>query len=284
MSNNRGFSVRIFIPSGEPEGLRVIEKSNWNGQGLIFPRVQFPEVKQRPEIKRTGVYILWGPGESGQLSRVYVGQGDDVLQRLEQHVRQKDFWTHAAMFTSKDLNLNKAHVQYLEARLIALAAEAKRAEIDNGNIPQIPSLSEADRTDAETFLQDLLLCLPLVGANFFEKAKAGPKSIRDLFIRAKGIEARGIDTIEGFIVRMGSRAVKSEVPSIHSYLHDIRQSLIKTGILVDKGAYYEFSQDYAFSSPSTAAGVVLGRESNGRIEWKDANGRSLKEIQAEAAK
>lgn len=281
MSNSKGFSVRIFIPSGEPEGLRIIEKSNWTGQGLIFPRVLLPDVKRREEIKRTGVYILWGPSEASQLPRVYIGQGDDVLQRIEQHARQKDFWTHAAVFTSKDLNLNRAHVQYIEARLVALVSEAKRAELDNSNSPQEPSLSEADRADAEVFLQDMLLCLPLVGATFFEKAKPGPKSKKDLVIRGKGIEARGVDGIEGFTVRAGSQAVKDEAPSIHAYLREIRATLIKQGVLVDKGSSYEFAQDYVFNSPSTAAGVVLGRSANGRIEWKDASGRALKEIQEE---
>ena len=117
----RGFSVRIFIPGGEPDGLRIVEKSNWTGQGLVFPRAQFAEARQRPELKRTGVYILWGPGETGQLPRAYVGEGDAVLPRLDQHAKSKDFWTHAAVFASKDQNLNKAHVQYLEARLVAHA-------------------------------------------------------------------------------------------------------------------------------------------------------------------
>ncbi len=122
MSKTPGFSGRIFIPTGEPEGLRIVEKSNRTGQGLVFPRAQFTEARRRPELKRTGVYLLWGPGESGQLPRVYVGEGDAVLPRLDQHTRQKGFWTHAAAFTSKDQNLDKAHVQYPEARPFQAAA------------------------------------------------------------------------------------------------------------------------------------------------------------------
>lgn len=91
MTAAKGFSVRIFIPSGEPEGLRIVEKSNWTEQGLVFPRAQYAEARKRPELGRTGVYILWGPGESGQLPRVYVGEGDVVQPRLDQHARQKDF-------------------------------------------------------------------------------------------------------------------------------------------------------------------------------------------------
>lgn len=280
MSENVGFSVRIFIPAGEPEGLRIIEKSNWTGQGLVFPRARFAEARQRPELRRAGVYVLWGPGESGQLPRVYVGEGDVLLPRLEQHNKQKDFWTHAVAFVSKDQNLNKAHVQYLEARLVALASEAKRAELDNGNVPQLPALSEADAADAESFLADVLLCLPIVGVNLFEKPKVDVTGSQVLFLKAKGIEARGMDGAEGFVVRAGSQAVKDEVPSLQASFAAVRKSLLAQGVLKPAGAVYELTQDYTFSSPSTAASVLLGRSANGRIEWKDAKGRSLKEIQA----
>lgn len=284
MTTSRGFSVRIFIPSGEPEGLRIVEKSNWTGQGIVFPRAQFAEVRRRPELNRTGVYVLWGPGESSQLPRVYVGEGDLVRPRLDEHAKQKDFWTHAVVFTSKDQNLNKAHVQYVEARLVELAREAKRAELDNSNIPQIPALSEADAADAEGFLGDLLLCLPIVGVSLFEKAKAGAAKTRNLFLKAKGIEARGVDGSEGFVVRAGSQAVKDETPPCHAYAVDLRRSLVQQGVLEPDGAGYRLTQDYSFNSPSTAADVLLGRSSNGRTEWKDAKGRTLKEIQeAEAS-
>lgn len=283
MSTSLGFSVRIFIPTGEPEGLRIVEKSNWTGHGLVFPRAQFVEARRRPELKRTGVYVLWGPSESGQLPRVYVGEGEVVLPRLEQHMRQKEFWTHAAVFTSKDQNLNKAHVQYLEARLVALAAEAKRAELDNGNVPQLPALSEADRADAEGFLNDLLLCLPVVGMSLFEKAGASGLPALELLLRAKGIEARGLDGAEGFVVRAGSQAVKEEVPSIHAYMADLRRSLLAQGVMEPTSTGYRLTQDYIFNSPSTAAGVLLGRPANGRTEWKHADGRTLKQIQDEAA-
>ena len=280
MKRAPGFSVRIFIPSGEPEALRIVEKSNWTGQGLVFPRAQFAETRQRAELQRTGVYVLWGPGESGQLARVYVGEGDPVLPRLDQHAKHKDFWTHAAVFTSKDQNLNKAHVQHLESRLVALAHEAKRAELDNGNVPQLPALSEADAADAEGFLGDLLLCLPVVGVSLFEKSRAAAvTSARDLFLKAKGIAARGIDSAEGFVVRAGSTAVVDEVPSIQPFIAQARKSLLQQGVLVPAGAVYRLAQDYTFDSPSAAAGAMLGRSANGRAEWKDAKGRTLRDIQ-----
>jgi hypothetical protein len=152
-----------------------------------------------------------------------------------------------------------------------LAAEAKRAELDNTNIPQLPALSEADKADAEAFLQDMLLCLSILGINVFEKAQAHSDKSCDLILSAKGIEARGQYTPEGFLVCAGSQAAKEEVPSIHHFLKELRKVLLEKRIFVDDGTYYRLTQDYIFSSPSTAAGVLLGRPANGLLEWKDKN-------------
>ena len=282
MPNSLGFSVRIFLPSGEPEGLRIIEKSNWTGQGLVFPRSLLHEVRTREELNRTGVYILWGPTESGHIQRAYVGEGDALLGRIDSHSKNRDFWTHAAAFISKDQNLNKAHVRYLEARLVGLADKTKRCVLDNGNVPQPPPLSDADVADAELYLADMLLCLPVVGVNFFEQPRNQSQRSTDLLLKARGISARGYEDVTGFIVRSGSQATKDEVPSIHTFLSNLRKELISQGILEDSGTVYRLAQDYVFNSPSSASGVLLGRSSNGRAEWKDSSGRSLKEIQEEA--
>ena len=274
-----GFSVKVFIPSGNPEGPRVIEKSNWTGRGLVFPRSLFDEIRSRDELKGPGVYVLWGPSHSGQLPRAYVGQGDVVLPRLDSHAKKKDFWTHGVAFSSKDQSLNKAHVQHIEARLVRLADEVKRCELDNSNIPQHPSLSEADLADAELYLADVLLCLPVVGVRFFEKPQGSADDDKALFLEAKGITARGYEDAGKFVVRAGSQGVKDEVASIHAYLSDLRKTLLDKGIFADRDDTYELVQDYWFTSPSTASGVLLGRTSNGREEWKDHEGRTLKSIQ-----
>ena len=280
MNELLGFSVKIFVPDGDPEGLRVIEKSNWTGQGIVFPRSLFAEVRHREELNRTGVYVLWGPGGSGQLPLAYMGEGSVLLPRLVSHAKDKDFWTHGIAFTSKDQSLNKAHVLYLEARLVKLAAEAKRCELDNTNAPpQMPALSDADTADAELYLADMLLCLPVVGVSFFEKPQGPTGKSRELFLSAKGIQARGYEGPGGFVVRSGSQAVKNEVASIHTFLSDLRKALLKQNIFEDTGTAYQLAQDYIFTSPSTAAGVLLGRSANGRALWKDADSRSLKEIQ-----
>lgn len=279
--SRRGFSVRVFLPGGDPDGIKVVEKSNWTGCGLVVPRALFGEAKARTELERAGVYVLVGQSEVSPLPRVYVGEGDPVRPRLDQHAKQKDFWTHAVVFTSKDQNLNKAHVQRLEARLVELARASKRCVLDNNNVPQAPSLSEADTAEVEGFLADMLLCLPILGYGYFESTPTlAPKAV-PLVLRAKGIEAHGFESPKGFVVRAGSHAVKEdkEAPSMHAYLRATRAELIRQGVLVDRGTVYEVAQNYTFSSPSTASGVLLGRSSNGRIEWQTADGRTLKSIQ-----
>jgi hypothetical protein len=278
----RGFSIRIYLADGLPDGLRIVEKSNWTGRAVVCPRSRFPEAKARQEFGRTGVYVLRGPSVSGDLPTLYVGEGDPTRPRLESHYAKKDFWTSLILFTSKDESLNKAHVQYLESRLLALAREAKRCVLDNGNVPQLPSLTEADTAEMDAFLEEMLLIYPLLGLSAFDMPRVEQSSSTVLFLKSKGIVARGHDEDEGFVVLAGSQAVKDEVPSIQRYLTDMRSGLKERGILVEDGDFLKLTQDYTFDSPSTAAGVMLGRSANGRTEWQDDQGRTLKAIQAAA--
>ena len=284
------FSLRIFVADGDPDGLRIVDKSNWIGKALVFPRALLPQVKARPELAQTGVYLLLGPRPDGEGDMLYVGEGDPIRPRLESHYAQKDFWTRAIGFTTTTAGqLNKAHVQFLESRLIALAKAAKRMPLDNANQPAEPSLSEADRADMEVFLGHMLGMLPVLGVHAFEQAPKAPaaKSGPVLTCKGKGVQATGYEASQGFVVRAGSQAVADTVPSMALHVRgmfDLRQELIGNGVLGLQGGLYQFTQDYSFSSPSTAAAAVLGRSANGRIEWKAADGRTLKELQeAEAA-
>eukprot|EP01030_Chromulinospumella_sphaerica_P007138 gene7138-6981_t len=284
------FSLRIFVTDGDPDGLRIVDKSNWIGKALLFPRALLPHVKTRPELAQTGVYLLLGPRPDGEGDMLYVGEGDPILPRLQDHQAKKDFWTRAIGFTTTTAGqLNKAHVQFLESRLIALARAAKRLPLDNANQPAEPSLSEADRADMEVFLGHMLGMLPVLGVHAFEQAPKAPaaKASPVLTCKGKGVQATGYEASQGFVVRAGSQAVADTVPSMALHVRgmfDLRQELIGNGVLDLQGGLYQFTQDYSFSSPSTAAAVVLGRSANGRIEWKAADGRTLKELQeAEAA-
>ena len=282
------FSLRIFVADGDPDGLRVVERSNWIGKALMFPRALLPRVKGREELSQTGVYLLLGPRDDGEGEMLYVGEGDPIRPRLEAHYAKKDFWTRAVCFVAGAGQLNKAHVQLLEAQLIAKAQAAKRLPLDNGNTPTEPTLSEADRADMQVFLHNMLGMLPVLGVHAFEQAApaVAVSAAALLHCKGKGVAATGYESSQGFVVKAGSQAVAAAVPSMQQHVRgmfELRQELIGNGVLApaEAGAAqgYHFTQDYVFSSPSTAAAVVLGRSANGRIEWKDAQGRTLKALQ-----
>jgi hypothetical protein len=164
-----GYTIRIFVADGDPDGIRIIDQMNWTGKGIVFPRQLWPKVRERKEFLSTGVYILVGYGEGDEdLPRIYVGEGDGIRDRIDQHVQKKEFWTWAVAFTGA---LNKAHVQWLEHRLVALANYAGQCHLENGNTPQAPSLSEHELADVDGFLEHVLRILPLIRLSAFEKPK-----------------------------------------------------------------------------------------------------------------
>lgn len=276
----RPFSIRMFVPDGDPDGLRLVEKSNWTGIGVVFKRTAYKQVVARPEFDRTGVYVLVGFSEESALPTVYIGEGDPVKERLNQHYSKKEFWEWAVFFATKDDSLNKAHVKHLESRLLALAHEAKQCRLDNGCTSNQPTLSEAERADMECFLLDMLSIFPLLGLGIFEKIESKSKARSFLYIQAKGIKARGYEDAKGFVVAENSEMVLQETNSIQAFLKAMRSDLIAEGVVELRADHYVFLQDYAFGSPSTAAGVILGASSNGRDHWKNSAGKSLKEIQS----
>ena len=168
------FTLRMFVPDGDPEGVRFIDRMNWTGLGVVFPRSKWSEIRSRGEFGRTGVYILTGYSEGDDdLPTVYVGQADGVKGRIDSHAQQKDFWDTGIVFVSNSGGgLNRAHVTWLEYALVARAQEAKRCNIDNGNAPQEPALSEAEKADTQAFLREMLQILPLVGLRVFEAPRA----------------------------------------------------------------------------------------------------------------
>ncbi len=198
MANNP-FTIRIFVPDGDPEGVRIIDRMNWTGHGIIFPREKWPTTKQRVEFSRTGLYILSGYKENEeQLPTVYIGEGDVIRNRIDSHFQSKEFWDRAIVFTATNQSLNKAHVKWLEYALVNRAVQAKRSILDNGTAPQEPALSESEHADMQAFLQEVLQILPLVGLRAFEMpkpvatpqlapeteaaTKAGPKGQRDTIV------------------------------------------------------------------------------------------------------
>ena len=163
------FTIRVFVPDGNPHGVKIVDRLNWTGVGVAFPRVSWPQFSKRPEFARAGVYILTGTAEgtSDDLPTVYVGQGEAIGNRIGAHSQEKDFWDWGYGFVSSGQPLNRAHTTWLEYALLQRADSAKRCHLDNGNLPREPGLSESEKADTVGFLREMLRILPLLGVHIF---------------------------------------------------------------------------------------------------------------------
>lgn len=274
-----GKTIRIYLVDGEPTGLRTVELSNWSGKALVGQRSQLPALAKRSEPSRTGVYMLVGPDpEHVGKDMVYIGEGDNVLERLSSHDVHKDFWTQVVLFTSKDENLTKAHVRYLERELIARAKAAGRATLTNVQHPDIRPLPESDIDDMNFFLEQMQLLLPVLGFTFLQpvptheqlRDAAEGEAVSPLFVMSPvGTTATAREYQGDFIVLKGSTARKEGVASWTAY-RQLREQLIQDGQLAPAAdqRYYVFQQDVAFKSPSAAAAVVFAGNQNGPLVWK----------------
>lgn len=280
-----GKSVRLFLADGTPGGLLTAEIMNWTGHIIACPRSDLAALLKRSEASRTGIYILIGDDPEsvgGQIA--YVGEGDDLSNRLRSHARPeeqggKDFWDRAIVITSKDANLTKAHARYLESRFIKLGQEAKRAKLTNSTSPEPITLPEADVSDMEYFIEQARIVLPVLGVNIFRSPgaavskPAGPTThdaaaspLFELRLNKQGILATAQEIDGEFTVLADSTArLQWTGASGHSYI-GLRQKLERDGTLVPSpGGKMRFAHSQVFASPSAAAAVVTGRSANGRV-------------------
>jgi hypothetical protein len=283
-SQQRPLVLRVFVPTGDPAGIRIVVKFNWTGLGVVFNRTNYKEVVGRVEFDKTGVYVLIGTSDDSTLPTIHIGEGNPVRKNLNRHYGDQDFWDWAVFFVAKDDSLSKAHVQHLAAHLLRLARDAKQCRLDNEQEPPPPTLSETEISFVEGFLEEMLSIFPLLGLSVFEKTETTQKPSEFLAIETMGIKASGYEDAKGFVVVKGSQMVKEEVPSINGYLPMLRKDLLAQGVIVDNGTRFVFTQDQVFLSPSTAASVIQGRPANGRRDWKDNAGKTLKELQEAVAK
>lgn len=277
-----GKTIKIFLIDGEPNGRMSCELSNWSGKAYKIPRIKVKECSDRIDLVSTGVYLLFGKDEEGK-DLVYIGEAESILKRISQHLNQKDFWNEAIIFISKDENLNKAHVKYLENRLHDIAINSKRYKIEKSITPTLSSISESDRAEMEEFIDNIKMLVNTLGHKVFEeKREYKPKQKQEVFFikAARGADGLGEPTSDGFVVFKGSKAAFTVVNSMTSNFIKLRDKLIEDQILLNKGESFEFSEDYIFSSPSTAAVVVMGRNANGLTEWKLKSGKTLKEFES----
>lgn len=276
-----GKTIKIFLIDGDPNGRMSCELSNWSGKVYKIPRIKIKECTDRDDLTSTGVYLLFGKDDEGK-DQVYIGEAESILKRLNQQLTQKDFWNETIVFISKDENLNKAHIKYLENRLHEIAKSANRYKVDNSIIPTQSSISESDRAEMEEFIEYIMMLVNTLGHKVFEeKREFKPKQKQEVFFikSARGADGQGEPTSDGFVVFKNSKAAATIVNSMTPNFITFRQRLIDEGVMIDKGDYFEFSDDYIFSSPSTAAVMVMGRNANGLTEWKKKDGKTLKDFE-----
>ncbi|MFC2126327.1 GIY-YIG nuclease family protein [Bacteroidota bacterium] len=279
-----GKTIKLFLIDGDPNGRMTCEISNWTGKAYKIPRIKIKDCTDRPDLSNPGVYLLFGKDESNK-DLVYIGEAETVFNRLTQHLKQKDFWNEAIVFISKDENLNKAHIKYLENRLYEIAKAVNRYQVDNTTTPTQSSIAESERAEMEEFLENVKILINTLGHKVFEEKreiKSPQRQVEETFyIKAvRGANAQGELTSDGFLVHKGSKAATSTAPSMTSNFIKMREEMISDGTIVQKGDTLEFPEDFLFSSPSTAASIVLGRNANGLTEWKLKSGINLKEFES----
>ncbi len=281
--------MRLFLVDGSSSGLITAEIINWTGHALVAPRQAIGDALKRDEAGRTGVYFLVGEDpDQPTKNKVYIGEGDIVSDRIRSHAKDdsKDFWTRACFVTSKDPNITKAHVRYLESRLIELTKLSDRANLANGNDPSAKSLPESDVADMEFFLEQIQLILPVVGFDFLRArplaevkaatalSTSSSSKPLELTITSKkhGLDAKAVELGGEITVLAGSKGLCEDF-AMNSY-KSLRQQLIADGRLkpLDDGStLLEFTEDVRFGSPSAASSVIFNRNTNGRITWKIKN-------------
>lgn len=289
-----GRSLELFFIDGKPEGMQTAEVFNWTGHVLLFPRTRIKAALERKEARYTGVYLLLGEADGAPLA--YIGEGEDIADRIRSHDQKRDWWTQAVLVTTGANTLNKAHVKYLESRLVEIARSVKRWELENANTPPRPGLSEAAQANMESFLSYLLMTLPALRIDIFQEfakpagtqaaapADDNGASPRFVLVQKKdALHAKAQLVGDDFIVQEGSTARRRWVgagPSETSYSR-LHAQLLDSGVLVAQGEGCVFAKSYAFRSPSAAAAVVLGRNSNGTTKWKlESTGETYKEWEA----
>jgi Domain of unknown function (DUF4357) len=286
-----GRQLRVFLFDGTATGVKYAELVNWTGQAISVPKTKVAELKEWPEAKRSGVYLLLGTDDEGN-DAAYFCESENVFRRLNEHLARPPFdFTEAITFTSKDDNLSKGHITFLEEKLIERAKETKHRKVFIDRQPSEKNLSRAEIATMLEFLDNIYLVTAtlgqfLLGQFLFERPPERPTSQSQgefIFeLGHAGLAARGYPIDAGFMVLRGSNAKKDHVQSLQGGYDQLRNSLVDNGILSERDGSLEFNSDYVFSSSTAAACVISGNQRSGPASWKK-DGKTLAEVQAEEA-
>lgn len=281
---HQGKTIQIYLPDGTPRGIRIAEITSRTIQAFLMPRSTLDEAASRDELNNVGIYFLIGANEDDSQPLLYVGEAEDCLSRLQQHNREKDFWTHALVVFSKTQQFTKTHIKFLESFCYKEACKANRFELNNKNIPPEPHLSESMRADLMDNYDTMKILVSTLGYPFFDQIKK-PRS-KEILICQQGeqVYAEGEYTSEGLVVFSGAKCRLTDTKAINNGAKKLRKFMQKKELLVqskEDDHYLTLATDHIFRTPSAAACFVLGRSANGWTEWKYKNGRTLDEVKRE---
>lgn len=280
-----GRSLKLYLVDGSATGIVTVEIGNWSGHILFSPRTRIETALARAEVSRTGVYILIGPDDEDQgQQKIYVGEADELKSRIVSHNKEKEFWDRFVSVSSKDMNLTKAHVKYLEGRLLDFAHESAKVSVDNKTNPSFDKLPEADISDMESFLEEVRLALPVLGIDFFPTRRIVRKNSREqdkndisddgeinflLKNTRAGIDAKATEINGKFVVLEGSKgSLKERSSFLSSGIKSVRDRLLVSGVAeATSDDNFILRKDAEFNSPSGASVFLHGTSRNGRIDW-----------------
>lgn len=291
----RGKSINLFLMDGDANGRMKCTLANWTGVAYKIPRTELDKCKERDDLKQSGVYFLFGKNEETGDSVAYIGQagarknGEGILNRLQEHKRnpEKDYWTEAIVFTTSNNSFGPTEISYLENRFCNLAIQAKRYVVKNGNDPTPGNITEEKESELEEFIDNAKIIMGTLGHKVFVPlATSTPapvvaeEDIADtsdelLYFDHSGVKATGKRTSDGFVVLRGSQICSKLTKSCPDPTLRNRE---KYASKVDEN--FVLIEDILFTSPSSAASYIGGASLSGNACWCNAQGTTLKNIDA----
>lgn len=273
-------TIQIFLPSGDPTGVRIAEITTSIVKAIEFPRHEVDAVLKMPETKQVGLYFLFGEDDESGEKLLYIGQSGDLSKRIAQHHQNKDFWNKAVMFVSLTNNWTQTHVTLLEWLAIKQAKEAERYSLQNGNEgskPFTPLPLEADCHEIFAVAQTLIGTL---GHPVFKSltTKKEVKAEKLFYLKINGHDGKGLMTDEGFVVLAGSKGAAGVSDKYMDKFSHVREKLIKNGVVKKENNAMVFVKNHLFKTPSGAAVALLAMPTNGWTAWKNTKGQTLDEV------
>lgn len=278
-STKRARTIQIFLPTGDPSGIRIAEQTTSIIRLIEVPRSDIVEFQKLPEAKQVGLYFLVSGDNKDEL---YIGQSGDVGNRLMQHHKdEKKEWERALVVVSLTNNLTQTHVLYLESLSIEKAKLCQRYQLHNGNGGQKPHTPIPLKADCDEIHEISSLLLATLGYPIFEMLVEPTASQTDqiYYCTRSGVDARAIYTNEGMVVLKGSSAPMNTKRKTTQDFYNKRDEFLNKGIVSQSNNCFIFERDFLFKTPSGASGFLLLATSNGWSDWKAENGTTLHVVQ-----